>query len=154
MGYKTDKRSSRVGTRNKCSSIKSSAVKLSWPALHGVKMGCGDSKGVRLSPSWEAAGAPPGAGGCVSAGAESPRAAAGPRGAAAPSARGNVLVVSLPLPAGPGASGDGKTTSEARHLPTPHHPALRGAVFVKPVVGRERRGGPGCFSPSRPAAGE
>lgn len=38
MGYKTDKTSLRVGTRNKCYSIKSSAIKLSWPVLYRDKM--------------------------------------------------------------------------------------------------------------------
>lgn len=58
MGYKRDKTSLRVGTRNKCSSIKSSAIKLSWSLLYGVKTSYSDSKGIWTSLSWEVVGKP------------------------------------------------------------------------------------------------
>lgn len=46
MGYKTDKTSLRVDTRNKCSSIKNSTINLSWSVLYWVNTSYGESKGV------------------------------------------------------------------------------------------------------------
>lgn len=59
MGYKTDKTSLRVDTRNKCSSIKNSTINLSWSVLYRVNTSYDDSKGVCMSLSWEVVGKPP-----------------------------------------------------------------------------------------------
>lgn len=59
MGYKTDKTSLRVDTRNKCSSIKNSTINLSWSVLYQVNTSYDGSKGVWVSLSWEVAGKPP-----------------------------------------------------------------------------------------------
>lgn len=58
MGYKTEKTSMRVDTRNKCSSIKNSIIKLNWSVLYQINTSYDDSKGVWTSLSWEVAGKP------------------------------------------------------------------------------------------------
>lgn len=62
----------RDGTRNKCSSIKSSTIKLSWSVLHRVKTSSGDSKGIRICLPRELVGKNlMSAGRCIFRGAES-----------------------------------------------------------------------------------
>lgn len=58
MGYKTDKTSLRVGTRNKCYSIKSSAIKLSWPVLYRDKMRYWNNKAIWVILPGEVLGKP------------------------------------------------------------------------------------------------
>lgn len=135
MGYKTDKTSLRVDTRNKCSSIKkTSTINLSWSVLYWVDTSYDDSKGVWMSLSWEVVGKPPACRQVFLWGAESqhtfPRTGMSPKVAAAGNLqpcepmRTIVAVLLLLLACPRGSRGKDTTSTSLSGSGVRNHPTL------------------------------